>query len=129
MGARRVLLAWNVFVRGVGLQELKDLAARIRETGGGFPHLRALGLDLAHSGRMQLSMNLEDPENTSPLEVFDAIEAGVRALGGRIEETEVIGMIPDALVLKETRIRLKLLDAPETRFLSKRVAGHVAARR
>lgn len=128
VGARDVLLAWNVFVRGVDAGDLAQIAVRIRETSGGFRHLRALAFTLGEEGPMQISMNLENAEETSPVEVFEAIESQVKDHCGEIVETEVIGMIPDALVLTETRIRLKLLDAPEARFLSKRVATHVAAR-
>jgi len=128
VGARRVLLAWNVFVEGVELDAVRRVARRIRESGGGFAHLRALGLKLERTGRLQVSMNLEDPEQTPPLAIFDALESAITAAGGRVLETEVIGMIPDALVLRETRNRLKLLDAPESRHLSKRLSEHVAAR-
>jgi len=128
VGARRVLLAWNVFVEGVELDVVREVARRIRESGGGFPHLRALGLELPRTARMQVSMNLEDPDRTSPLEVFEAIEAAIGRAGGRILETEVIGMIPDALVLSPTRNRLMLLDVTESRRLSKRLSEHVAVR-
>jgi glutamate formiminotransferase / 5-formyltetrahydrofolate cyclo-ligase len=128
VGARDVLLAWNVFVRGVGLGPLKGLADSIRETGGGFPHLRALAVELPESGRYQISMNLENPEATSPVEVLDRISVGVGRLGGEVVGTEVIGMIPNALVFQDSESRLKLLGRSETRFLSERVKRHVVAR-
>lgn len=128
VGAREVLLAWNVFVRGVDLDSLRSLARSIRETGGGFPHLRALALELPESGRHQIAMNLENPDVTSPVAVFDRISDGVGRLGGEVVGTEVIGMIPDALVFPDSWSRLKLLDRSETRLLSERVKRHVTAR-
>ncbi len=128
VGAREILLAWNVFVIGVPLDPLKGLAAEIRERGGGFPSLRTLALALPGSGRVQISMNLEDPEAVSPVAVFDRISEEVERLGGQVEGTEVIGMIPDALVFPDSASRLKLLDSSETRLLSERVSRHVAAR-
>ena len=77
VGARKVLLAWNVFVEGLPLADAREIAAKIREAGGGFPGLRALGLHLLGSDRVQISMNLEDPATTSPLAVFEAIEANL----------------------------------------------------
>ncbi|MEX0979944.1 MAG: glutamate formiminotransferase, partial [Gemmatimonadota bacterium] len=56
VGARAALLAWNVFVEDVGEADLRGIASSIRETGGGFEGLRALGLVLPSSGRLQLSM-------------------------------------------------------------------------
>ena len=128
VGARRVMLAWNVFVEGLSLDALKVIAEGLRESGGGFRHLRVLGLELPESERLQISMNLEDPEATSPYDVFDAIEERVEAGGGRVIETEVIGMIPDPLVLPAAADRFRLLNPGESRLLSRRVSEFVSAR-
>ena len=129
VGARRVLLAWNVFVSGISLDTLKAIVAGLRESGGGFKHLRALALALPEADRLQISMNLEDPEATSPYDVFDAIEDRVEARGGRVDETEVIGMIPDPLVLTAASDRFILLHSDESRLLSRRVSKYVSALR
>lgn len=129
IGSREVLLAWNVFVEGVSIDSARIIAGEIRETGGGFPHLRALAFELVGEGRMQISMNLEAPDVTSPLAVFDAIRDRVEGLGGRLAGTEVIGMMPDALVLQPGNGRLELLDSSPERFLSRRVMQHLARRR
>jgi glutamate formiminotransferase len=128
VGARPILLAWNVFVSGVDEGAAREIAADIRERGGGFAGLRALGLRLAAQDRVQISMNLEDPERTPPLSVFERIETEVEARGGKVEETQVIGMMPDALVLPGTMDRLQLSDLGPARVLSRRVAEHVRAR-
>ena len=83
VGARRLLLAWNVYVEGLGLSTVKEIARRLRETGGGFAGLRALGLELPSRGRLQISMNLEDIVATSPFTVFEAVEDEVEARAGR----------------------------------------------
>lgn len=128
VGARPVLLAWNVVVEGIDVEDARAIAARIRERGGGFPGLRALGLRLEAQDRVQISMNLEDPERVLPLDVFDSIEAEVRSRGGDVVETEVIGMMPDTLVLPDSAGRLKLPDLGAARVLSHRVAEYVSAR-
>ena len=128
VGARRVLLAWNVFVEGISLYALKAIARGLRESEGGFKHLRVLALALSETDRLQISMNLEDPEATSPYEVFDAIEERVEVGGGRVIETEVIGMIPDPLVLPAAGHRFRLLHPDESRLLSRRVSEYVSAR-
>jgi len=128
VGARRVLLAWNVFVEGISLYTLKAIARGLRESEGGFKHLRVLGLALSETDRLQISMNLEDPEATSPYDVFDAIEERVEASGGRVIETEVIGMIPHPLVLPAAVDRFRLLHPGESRLLSRRVSEYVSAR-
>lgn len=129
VGARDVLLAWNVFVSGIDVTQARRIASTIRERDGGLEGLRALGLRLEGQDRVQISMNLEDPERGSPLAAFERIESEVRSMGGAVVETEVIGMMPDALVLPETADRLKLPDLGSARVLSHRVAEHVSARR
>lgn len=128
VGARPVLLAWNVVASGVDVADARAIASMIRERDGGFSGLRALGLRLEGRDRVQISMNLEDPERVSPIDVFDRIESEVRARGGAVVETEVIGMMPDALVLPNSAGRLKLPDLGPARVLSHRVAEYAAAR-
>jgi glutamate formiminotransferase len=128
IGARPILLAWNVVVADFPIERARALAAAIRERGGGFPGLRALGLHLERQQRVQISMNLEDPFRTSPIDVFAAIEEHLASEGGRIVETEVIGMMPDTLVQQGSADRLHLLDPRPARVLSHRVAEYVSAR-
>ncbi|MEM7416398.1 MAG: glutamate formimidoyltransferase [Gemmatimonadota bacterium] len=128
VGARPILLAWNVFLTGVSVEDARGIAASIREIGGGFKGLRALGLRLQGQDRVQVSMNLEDPVATSPLAVFDAIQGAAERLGGQVEETEVIGMLPDTLVLPNSADRLGLSDPSVARVLSHRLSAYLAAR-
>jgi glutamate formiminotransferase len=128
VGAREVLLAWNVWVWGVEMPALRELAGRIRERGGGFPGLRALAMELPEQGGYQISMNLENVGSRDPMEIFEAIESGVEAAGGEIQGTEVIGMVPETLVLAASARRLKLLHLSADRILPVRVARHLAAR-
>jgi hypothetical protein len=60
--------------------------------------------------------------------VFDAIEREVSARGGRVVETEVIGMAPDTLVHPAAVNRLVLPDLGSARVLSRRVAQHLLER-
>jgi glutamate formiminotransferase len=128
VGARPLLLAWNVRVEGIEPATLAALARGLRESAGGFRGLRALGLRLPGSGNLQVSMNLEDVERNRPMPVFEAIETSVAAAGGRIVGTEVVGMMPAALVLDAAARRLELFDADLSRLLPLRLVGHVASR-
>ena len=123
VGARPPLLAWNVCVAGLSLEQVRGIARRLRETGGGFVGLRALGLYLPSSDIFQISMNLEDMDSTPPMRVFEAIEAEVDRLGGRVTQTEVIGTIPDALVLSAATSRLGLVDPDPSRLRGPLLAG------
>lgn len=127
VGARPLLLAWNVFVEGVDLDSARELARSLREANGGFPGVRALALPLESSGRLQISMNLERVEERDPWAVFRAVEDRVVESGGRVVETEVIGMIPDALVLPAAADRLQVYGVTPSRLLSRRTAEHRVA--
>jgi glutamate formiminotransferase len=127
VGARPVLLAWNVYVGGVTFDDAAAIAAQIRERGGGFRGLRALALQLPRRDRLQISMNLEDLEATSPMEVFRRIETLVAERGGSVLETEVVGLLPDELVLSAAADRLRLTGATTRRLLSRRLAEHLVA--
>ncbi len=124
VGVRPVLLAWNVDIVGVALSDLRRIASEIRERDGGFPGLRALALSLPTQGRTQISMNLEDPGRTPPETVFSTIEALVLRHHGEVADTEVIGMLPDALSTPEAAARIRLRGWGEDRVLSKRVAAY-----
>ena len=128
VGARDVLLAWNVFATGIRLQDAREIATEIREQGGGFTGVRALGLYLSEQDRVQISMNLEDLASTHPLDIFEVIAEKVTRKGGQISESQVIGMIPDTLVHPTIADRLLLPDLGPARVLSHRVAEHVMER-
>ncbi|MDT8368525.1 MAG: glutamate formimidoyltransferase [Longimicrobiales bacterium] len=128
VGARPVLLAWNVWVDEIERETLVDIAREIRERDGGMPGLRALALELPRQGGLQLSMNLEGVQARDPFDVFLRVERRVTANGGRITKTEVIGMIPDTLVFPAATHRLRLSDPDPVRMLSSRVQRYALER-
>ena len=128
VGARDVLLAWNVVVAGVNEEQARVIASRIRERDGGFSSVRALGLYLRQREQTQISMNIEDPMRTAPTAVYEEIAQAVSEMGGEVLEVEVIGMLPDTLVLPGSESRLDLLNLDPNRILSFRVNEYVQTR-
>lgn len=128
VGARPLLLAWNLWVRGVELPRLREVARAMREAHSGLPGVRALAMTLPEQGGLQLSMNLEDVEHGRPMTVFERAEELIREAGGRIQETEVIGMLPETLVLDASASRLRLSGVSAARLLPARIAEHLARR-
>lgn len=129
VGARKVLLAWNVVVTGLSLPRAAGIAARLRERGGGLPGVRALALNLDSRGALQISMNIENLVAASPMAVLRRLETLVAGEGGRIRETEVIGMIPDELALEAAADRLRMSAAGLDRLLTRRVLRHLEGQR
>lgn len=94
VGARKFLIAYNVNLASGDLSVAKAIAREVRESTGGLPCLKALGLELHSRGMVQVSMNLTDFEVT-PLHVaFQAVRDAAAARGVQIESSELIGFIP-----------------------------------
>jgi glutamate formiminotransferase len=93
VGARRPLIAFNVNLRG-DLEAARAVAAVVRETGGGFPGVRALGLELPRAGVVQVSMNVEDWEAAALHEIVARIEAEAAARGAEVVGSELVGLMP-----------------------------------
>ncbi|HET9736583.1 MAG TPA: hypothetical protein VFP78_00565, partial [Solirubrobacteraceae bacterium] len=75
---------------------------------------------------IQISMNLERAGRRDPMPVFRRLEQLVGQAGGAIVETEVIGLVPDALALSAAEERLKLASGSTDRLLSGRLLEHLA---
>lgn len=119
VGARQILLAWNVYVTGIGDEAARRIARSIRESQGGFPGVRALAVRLPGTNRLQISMNVENVEMAHPMDVFRRIESLLHEQGGAVEETEIIGMLPDQLLWGAAADRLKLAPETAARLLSR----------
>jgi glutamate formiminotransferase len=93
VGARRPLIAFNVNLRG-DVAVARAIAAVVRERGGGFPGVRALGLELPRAGLVQVSMNVEDWEASALHEIVARIDAEARARGAVVVGSELVGLMP-----------------------------------
>jgi glutamate formiminotransferase len=93
VGARRPLIAFNVNLRG-DVIAAREIAAVVRERGGGFPGVRALGLDLPRAGVVQVSMNVEDWEAAALHEIVARIESEANARGVDVLGSELVGLMP-----------------------------------
>jgi glutamate formiminotransferase len=93
VGARTPLIAFNVNLRG-DVAVARAIAAVVRERGGGFPGVRALGLELPRAGLIQVSMNVEDWEASALHEIVARIEAEARARGAEVVGSELVGLMP-----------------------------------
>ena len=94
VGARRPLIAFNVDLRNASIEVAKEIAGAIRERGGGFPGVRALGLDLPRAGRVQVSMNVEDWEAAALHEIVARIAFETARRGAEIARSELVGLMP-----------------------------------
>ena len=99
IGARGILVAFNVTLESRDAALANAIARRVRASGGGLPGVKAIGWTIEEYGRVQVSMNLTDPDTTPPHVVFDRVAALAAAEGVDTYGSEVIGLLPlEALV-------------------------------
>jgi glutamate formiminotransferase len=94
IGVRRPLIAFNVNLRGATVETAREIAALVRERDGGFPGVRALGLDLPKAGLVQVSMNVTDWEAAALHMIVATILAEAQARGAEIAGSELVGLMP-----------------------------------
>jgi len=94
VGARKFLIAYNINLATPEVSIAKAIAKKIRASSGGFPCVKAMGVDLAARGLAQVSMNLTDYETTSIGTVFDAVAREAAAQGVSVAASEIVGLIP-----------------------------------
>ena len=94
VGVRPPLIALNVNHQSQDLEAAREIAGLVRERGGGFPGVRALGFDLPRAGLVQVSMNITDWEAAPPHEVVARIRAEAQARGIEVAGTELVGLLP-----------------------------------
>ena len=120
VGARRPLIAFNVNLRG-DLEAARAVAAVVRETGGGFPGVRALGLDLPRAGVVQVSMNVEDWEAAALHEIVARIEAEAEARGAKVVGSELVGLMPAGAAAAAAGAMLRIDGFDESHVLELRL--------
>lgn len=124
VGARPILIAYNVNLASDRLGVARRIATAIRASNGGLPHVKALGLQLDHS-IVQVSMNLTNYKETSMATAFDAVTREAAVDGVRVLESEIVGLVPaDALPADPAR-RLKLRADDLTKVLEMRLAAQI----
>lgn len=114
VGARHFLVAYNLWVAGGGPELARAVATDIRGTA-----VRALGLDLA--GRPQISCNLVDPLTVGPVEVHDEVARRLEQAGASVERSELVGLVPAAVLEAVPIRRWKELDLADTRTVEARL--------
>ena len=100
IGARGFLVAFNVVLASDDLEAAREIARAVRESGGGLPSVKAMGVRLAsrpeERGRVQVSLNLTDPARVSPTEAARAVRREAAARGIGVAEHELVGLMPEA---------------------------------
>ncbi len=120
IGARPVLVAYNIYLGGAAnLPLAKRIASGIRESSGGLPAVKAMGLNVDHQA--QVSMNLVDIDRTPLHVVFDAVSQRAADEGVKVTWSEIIGLVPERALNGAAASWLKLDNFSESQILERRV--------
>jgi len=93
--ARPPLAAFNIELEGAGIEATREIADHLRESGGGLPGVRALGIDLG-GGRTQVSTNVHDPIAVPLSRVIERVAELAAERGARPVAGEIVGLVPEA---------------------------------
>jgi glutamate formiminotransferase/glutamate formiminotransferase/formiminotetrahydrofolate cyclodeaminase len=123
VGARGPLVAFNVNLRSADVEVARAVAKTIREGDGGFPGVRALGLDLPAAGLVQVSMNVEDWEAAALHEIVSRIVEQANRLGAEVAGSELVGLMPAGAAAAAAGSALHIEGFDESRVLELRLLG------
>lgn len=125
IGARAPLIAFNVNLATSDLSVAKAVAVAVRESSGGLPFVKALGIPLDHRGIVQVSMNLTNFQKMPLIRVFEAVLREAERRGARVLESEIVGLVPEAALPPDPAHTLRLADFRSAQVLERRLRGEV----
>lgn len=107
IGARSILIAFNVNLATDDLAAAREIAATVRASSGGLPCLKAIGVRL-DNGRVQVAMNLTNYVKTPLQSAFDAVRREAARRGVAVADSELVGLVPAAALDADGAARLQL---------------------
>lgn len=122
VGARKLLIAYNVHLSTSDVSIAKKIAKAIRFSSGGLRHVKAIGLELNARGVAQVSINLTDFEQTPLHRVFEMVKREAERHGCAVTASEVIGLIPRKAIEASAGYYLQLENFSPARVLENRLA-------
>ncbi len=117
IGARPLLIAFNIDLATGTLEDAQAIAASVRESGGGMRGVQALGLLLPGSDRIQVSLNIIDVTAAPLTAVVARVRALARERGVEVGASELVGLLPEIAVAEPAALGLP--DLPDDRVLER----------
>lgn len=121
IGARFFLIAFNVRLTTADVPTARKIARAVRESGGGLPGVKAMGVALRSQGCAQVSLNLVDYRKTSLLQAFERVRREARARGTDVAGGEIVGLVPEDAVVESLAQCLQLDESSPSPILERRL--------
>jgi glutamate formiminotransferase len=108
VGARPPLIAYNVNLGTRDLAVAERIAKSIRHLGGGFRYVKALPVELADRGQVQVSINMTNFRKSPLHRVFECVRSEAERHGVPIVGSEIVGLCPAEALLMAAEHYLRL---------------------
>jgi len=123
VGARKILIAYNVYLNTSDVSVAREIARAIRASSGGLPCVKAMGVEIKSRGAAQVSINLADYETTPLHVVFEAVKREAARRGCEVSASEIIGLVPRKALEIPQGCDLQLENFSPDRILENRLAS------
>ena len=123
IGARPVLIAYNAYLATPDVAVAKGVAHAVRGRDGGLVEVKALGFEIRERQRAQVSMNLTDYRRTPIHRALEAVRREAARFGVDVEETEVVGLVPEDAFFDAAEYYLQLNSFDRSTVLERKVRG------
>ncbi|MFP5275510.1 MAG: glutamate formimidoyltransferase [Acidobacteriota bacterium] len=121
VGARKFLIAYNIFLNTGDVNVAKKIAKAIRFSSGGLRYLKAAGFLVR--GQAQVSMNLTDFEQTPIHRVFELVRREAERYGAAPVSSEIVGLIPKLALEQAAEWFLQVENFDSSLILENRLAA------
>jgi glutamate formiminotransferase len=121
VGARKFLIAYNVFLNTPDVEIAKKIAKAIRFSSGGMRFVKGAGFLVR--GLAQVSMNLTDFEQTPIYRVFEMVKREAARYGVMPISSEIVGLIPKKALEQAAEWFLQVENFNSSLILENRLAA------
>jgi len=121
IGARKLLVAYNVNLASRNLKAAKRIARHVRAKTGGLAFVKALGFDLPSKDMVQVSMNLTDYERTPIHAAYEYVKLWAERYSQPVYESEIVGLVPLKALVDVAKFYLKLNDFKTDQIIESRI--------
>jgi glutamate formiminotransferase len=122
VGARNFLIAFNIHLETSDVAIAKAIARKIRESSGGFPFVKAIGLSLVSRDCAQVSINFVNFTETDFDAVWDVVRREAALLGTSAVSRQLIGFVPRLAFERAPEFFAGAENFDESRILENRIA-------
>ena len=121
VGARRILVAFNVNLSTNDLSIAQAIAKTVRQSSGGLAHVKAIGVPLASRREIQVAMNLVNIDETPVHVAFEAVRREAERRGVRVTGSELIGLVPRQAVVQARTAGIRIDSFDPSNILEARL--------